>query len=71
MRIFHILQGVEALEAEEALQALEGRADPSILFCRVGATEKSQTFFLKAEIFPALFSYIRAKCNTGVIRTAL
>ena len=23
-----------------------GRADPSILFCRVGATEKSQTFFL-------------------------
>ncbi len=35
--------------------------DPSILGCGGGATEKSRTFFLKAEIFPALFSYIRVK----------
>ena len=35
-----------------------GRAEPSNLCGRGGATEKSQTFFLKAEIFPALFSYI-------------
>jgi len=45
--------------------------DPSILGCRGGATEKSQTFFLEVEIFPALFSYIRAKGNTGIIRSAL
>ena len=37
-----------------------GRAEPSNLCGRGGATEKSQTIFLKAEIFPALFSYIRA-----------
>ena len=28
-----------------------------------GATEKTQTFFLKAEIFPALFSYIDMKSD--------
>jgi hypothetical protein len=48
-----------------------GRAEPSNLCGRGGATEKSQTFFLKAEIFPALFSYIRARGNTGIIRSAL
>ena len=45
--------------------------DPSILGCGGGATEKSQTFFLEVEIFPALFSYIRARSNTGIIRSVL
>jgi hypothetical protein len=48
-----------------------GRAEPSNLGCRGGATEKSQIFFSEIEIFPALFSYIRAKGNTGIIRSAL
>ena len=37
--------------------------DSSILGCGGGATEKSQTFFLEVEIFPALFSYIDVKSD--------
>ena len=60
---FRILQVVEALKAEEALQALEDVQNLPICAAREEQQKKVRLFSLKVEIFPALFSYIDVKSD--------
>ena len=62
-RVFAYLAGCGGFEGRGGSAGFGGRAEPSNLCGRGGATEKRQTFFSEAEVFPALFSYIDMKSD--------
>ena len=54
-RVLPYLAGRGGFEGRGGSAGYGGRAEPSNFCGRGGATEKSQTIFSEAEIFPALF----------------